>query len=155
MPEISLIIVTYNAEDTIGECLQSLEGQSCRDFEVIIVDNCSSDGTKEILRSWNFNFPVKTIFLDKNSGFSAGNNIGLKNSSGTRIALLNPDAKAERNWLKNLLDAMDKNPEAGIATSKILTWEGKSIDSAGDMLLTSLRAFKRGEGGDAANYDSP
>ncbi len=155
MPEISLIIVTYNAADTIRECLQSLDAQSFRDFEAIIVDNRSTDATKDILKSWRFNFPVKQIFLEKNSGFSVGNNIGLRNSSGKYIALLNPDAKAGREWLNALKNAMEENPEAGIVTSKILTWDGKAIDSAGDMLLTSLRAFKRGEGEDSKSYDSP
>jgi GT2 family glycosyltransferase len=153
MPKTSVIIVTYNSEDTIGECLASLDAQDYLDFEVILVDNASSDRTRAIVSSYKPRFPLKTVFLDKNSGFTGANNIGLSCSKGELIALLNPDAKAEPGWLKALSDGIARRSDVGICTSKILTWDSKTIDSAGDMMLTSLRAFKRGEGRGSDGYD--
>lgn len=157
MAIISVLIVTYNADDTITECLDSLNGQILRDFEVILVDNDSKDNTKNCVEHFKnkSSFPLKTIYLDFNAGFCLGNNMAFKSASGKYIALLNPDAKADTHWLHNLLSAIDGKKEVGICASKVLTWDGRRIDSAGDMMLTTFRAFKRGEGQDPINYDLP
>lgn len=153
--KVSVIIVAYNAEDTILECLESLNGQSCSDFEAVLVDNDSKDSTRSIVSSFKprARYPLKTVFSDRNTGFCLGNNLGLKRSSGSYIALLNPDARADANWLKCLVDAMDRNPEVGICGSKVLTWDRDRIDSAGDMMLSTFRAFKR-EADDPCLYET-
>lgn len=156
MAKVSVIIVTYNAEDTILECLESLNGQSYPGFEAVLIDNDSKDSTKSIVSSFKSRakYPLKTVYSDKNTGFCLGNNLGLKYASGTYIALLNPDARADVNWLKNLVDSMDRNPGVGICGSKVLTWDRDKIDSAGDMMLSTFRAFKR-ESDDPGLYEAP
>ena len=62
---------------------------------------------------------------------------------GKYVALLNPDARADSRWLEELVAAMDGNRAVGICASKVLTWDAKSIDSAGDMMLSTFRCFKR------------
>lgn len=157
MPNISLLIVTYNSSDTIKECLESLEEQVYRDFEIILVDNNSKDNTIAIVNEFRgkTSIPLKTQYLDFNAGFCQGNNIGYKNAVGNFIALLNPDAKADYDWLLRLASVMERNDEVGICASKVLSWDGRMIDSAGDILLSTFRAFKRGDGQNSDEFNTP
>lgn len=145
MTTVSVVIVTYNAEETIEECLKSLNDQTFKGFETILIDNNSGDNTKALIESFKSkaSYPLKTVYLDTNTGFSCGNNTALKYATGKYVALLNPDAKADSRWLEELITAMDGNRAVGICASKVLTWDAKSIDSAGDMMLSTFRCFKR------------
>lgn len=156
MPSVSVIIVTYNSEKVIRENLDSLNNQSFKDFEVIIVENFSQDNTKFEIETFkkNAKFTMKTIYLKENTGFAVANNIALKKSSAPFIALINPDAKAEYDWLEQMLLVMKQRSEVGICASKVLNWDGTKIDSAGDIMFSSLRAFKRGEGKAAEQFSS-
>ncbi|MBI5849122.1 MAG: glycosyltransferase family 2 protein [Nitrospirae bacterium] len=150
MNTVSLIIVNYNGLHLLPECLESLRLQTFRDFEIIIVDNASRDGSGKYIAA---NFPeVKRILLPLNIGFGGANNEGLKQAHGEFIALLNNDAEADRDWLRNLVDAMAKNPAVGICASKMLVHGTQVIDSAGDGFSTNLKGFKRGEGQSADQY---
>lgn len=157
MTNISVLIVTYNSSDTIKECLESLEEQVYGDFEIILVDNNSKDNTRAIIDEFRKKSSIllKTEFLNFNSGFCQGNNIGYKSAVGNYIALLNPDAKADQYWLMNLVSMMERNSDVGICASKVLIWNGQKIDSAGDILLCNFRVFKRGEGQNWHEFDSP
>lgn len=147
---VSLIIVNYNGLHLLKECLESLRLQTFRDFEIIVVDNASRDGSGEYIAS---NFPeIKFISLPRNIGFAGANNEGLKQAEGEFIALLNNDAEADRDWLRNLADAMSRNPAVGICASKMLVYGTEVIDSAGDGFATNLKGFKRGEGQPADQY---
>lgn len=149
---VSLIIVNYNGLHLLKECLESLRLQTFRDFEIIVVDNASRDGSGEYIAA---NFPeIKLISLPRNIGFAGANNEGLKQAEGEFIALLNNDAEADRDWLRNLADAMSRNPAAGICASKMLVYGTEVIDSAGDGFATNLKGFKRGEGQPADKYIS-
>lgn len=150
MKTISLIIVNYNGLHLLKGCLESLRLQTFRDFEIIIVDNASHDGSAEYIAA---NFPeVKLVVLPRNVGFAGANNEGLKQADGEYIALLNNDAEADRDWLKSLADAMARTPVAGICASKMLVHGTEVIDSAGDGFATNLKGFKRGEGQPADHY---
>ncbi len=111
MPKVSVSIITYNSEKTILHTLESLNRQSFRDFEVILLDNNSCDGTKDVVEGFRADatFPLRTIYLERNVGFCTGNNMVLKEASGRYIALLNPDAKAHEAWLGELVKAMDED----------------------------------------------
>ena len=145
MTTVSVVIVTYNAEETIEECLKSFNDQTFKDFETILIDNNSGDNTKALIELFESkaSYPLKTVYLDTNTGFSCGNNTALKYAAGKYVALLNPDARADSRWLEELVAAMDGNRAVGICASKVLTWDAKSIDSAGDMMLSTFRCFKR------------
>ena len=99
--EISIITVTYNSKNVLKKFLK--EVKKIKDGEIIIVDNNSSDGTKEILKKEK---NIKKIFLKKNVGFAKANNIGFKISKGKILLFLNPDSfplKFEINKLKELI----------------------------------------------------
>jgi GT2 family glycosyltransferase len=142
-PLISVIVVNWNGKEVIKECLESLRNQTFRDFEVIVVDNGSTDGSVELIKAL---FPeVILIELPVNRGFSAGNNVGLKIARGDFIALLNNDAVAENTWLENLLKATKINPQAGMWASKVLQYFNHNIiDNTG--LLIYKDGLARGRG---------
>ena len=144
MPKVSIIIVNYNGERVLGDCLRAVEGQSFRDFEIVLVDNASTDGSLSLAGHLNL------ISLPENRGFTGGNIEGLRHCSGDYIVLLNNDTEPERGWLKALVDAADAHPEVGICASKLINHGTNRVDSAGDLFSTALRGFKRGEG-DAAD----
>lgn len=145
---VSIIIVNWNGEKFIEDCFNSLRAQSYKNFEIVLVDNSSTDGSlplaKRLASALNLN--VKFVELDRNAGFAGGNNEGLKYSSGQYIALLNTDTIADKDWLKNLVEAMESHPEVGICASKLIVDGENVIDSAGDGYSTFGHAFKRGEG---------
>lgn len=151
---ISVLIVTYDSAATIEDCLASLNRQTFRDFEVILVDNDSTDytvKTVEFLRP-RLTYPFNLVRLDENKGFTGGNNHALRFASGEYIALLNPDAAADDNWLAELWRAMDSHPEAGIGASKVIVAGSELLDSAGLGMSAVLKSFNRGEGENAGQY---
>jgi hypothetical protein len=149
-PYVSIIIVNYNGEGLIRECLNALERQSFRDFEVIVVDNGSVDASVEEIQAFSAESVIgpfiNLIILKENTGFAGGNTIGLRQARGQYIALLNNDTEPEGRWLEELVKAMDKHPEVGICASKLIDYHTRHIDSAGDGFSTSLKGFKRLEG---------
>jgi len=155
MNSVSVIVITFNSSPTIKDCLVSLEEQTLKDFEVILVDNNSFDNTSEIVEYIKpaLNFPFQTFYLDRNIGFAGGNNFALKHATGRYIALLNPDAMAENLWLEELVKSMDSHSELGICASKIIDDKSKVIDSAGDIYTSVLRGFNRGEGESSKRFN--
>ena len=117
---ISVIIVNWNKADLLDNCLKSLQKQTYKDFEVIVVDNGSTDGSVDLIKKV---YPeVRLILLPENRGFSIGNNTGIKNSTSEYIALLNNDAEAHPEWLERMYLALKSNPNIGFCTSKILNY---------------------------------
>lgn len=155
MPLISIIIVNWNGREFLRDCFRAIADQTYRDFEVVFVDNASSDGSVPLANelSSDLGLPVKVVELPTNTGFTGGNIEGLKHCLGKYIALLNNDTVASKNWLESLVKAMDNHPEVGICASKLIVAGTDMVDSAGDILTTSLRAWKRGEGHPSAWYE--
>ena len=100
MIEISCIIVSWNAKAHLCECLKSLQREIPDGFgEVIVVDNCSDDGSAEMVET---DFPeVKLIKNERNLGFARANNIGIKASSGKYLCLINSDVIVLKECIKN------------------------------------------------------
>jgi GT2 family glycosyltransferase len=148
VPLVSVIIVNWNGEEFLRDCLSALGNQTFRDFEVIFVDNGSADRSVTAAdRLFNeLSLSARIVRLTTNTGFTGGNIEGLRHCAGKYIALLNNDTVASEGWLAALVAAMDRHPETGMCASKLIVAGTNVIDSAGDGLLTSLRAFKRGEG---------
>lgn len=114
---VSIIIVNWNAIKYLESCITSLEGQNYKNFEIIMVDNDSSDGSVEYVEK---NFSKVRIIKNKlNVGFAEGNNIGIKNSTGDIIALFNPDAKAERNWLSTMVSLLQSSEKIAAVSGKM------------------------------------
>src|SRR3990172_8635572 len=153
MKTISVIIANLNGEQYLADCLQSLSDQTFRDFEVIVVDNGSTDGSLALLKK---DFPwVKVIALEKNTGFARGNNIGFDASSAKYAATLNNDTLADRKWLEALYEAAEADRDIGMVASKIfLGREGKKLDSAGMLIYPDGMSRQRGHGEtDHAQFD--
>ncbi|KAF0218728.1 MAG: glycosyl transferase family [Geobacteraceae bacterium] len=127
---VSIIIVNWDGRCHLETCLDSLEAQTFRDFEVIVVDNGSTDGSVPFVRE---RYPwVHLVELPKNTGFATGNNIGLTHAAGEYIVVLNNDTKADAEWLARLVGVADAYPRAGMVGSRICSFEDPDvIDSLG------------------------
>lgn len=147
-PRVSIIIVNWNGEKFLSDLFISLKKQRFKDFEIVLVDNASSDGSKALIKSLALNLPfnIHLVELSANKGFTGGNMEGLRYAEGNYIVLLNNDTVADENWLGELINAIDSHPEVGICASKLLVYGTDKIDSAGDGYAASLKGFKRGEG---------
>jgi len=128
-PLVSVVIPNLNGRAILGECLTCLRAQTYPNFEVIVVDNGSSDGSVEWVRE---RFPeVRVIALPANQGFAGGCNVGIRAARGTLIATLNNDARAEPTWLAEMVRVIEQ-PGVGMVASKMLRASNPAlIDSAG------------------------
>jgi GT2 family glycosyltransferase len=130
-PFISVIIPNWNGNRYLPGCLDSLRAQTYRQFEVLVVDNASSDGSDRMVPERYPEFQL--ISLSSNLGFAAGVNEGIRRARGDLIALLNNDAEAEPAWLETMAAASAGHPEAGFFACKILLYDRRDlIHSAGD-----------------------
>jgi len=121
-PSISVVIVTWNAKDHAINCLRSIARQASESVETIVVDNCSSDGTADAIRS---EFPqVQIIRNERNEGFARGNNAGLNAARGEYVCLINSDVVVPDGCFGRLMLHMRENPSIGIMGPKMLTPDG-------------------------------
>jgi GT2 family glycosyltransferase len=146
---VSAVIVTWNSEKDISRALTSLLNQSIRPDPIIVVDNGSTDSTVQIVR-WDFP-QVKLIPNERNLGFAAGNNIGIKAAGGEWIVLLNPDASLESDWIQNLLEFGADNRSAGSLGGVLFRIgdegsEPEIVDSIGIEIYESRRVRDGGAG---------
>jgi len=144
--KFSVIIVNYNGGHFIQGALDSLERQTFRDFEVILIDNNSSDGSADDLRTGGLP-AFRLIKQDTNLGFAAGNNLAAANATGEWLALLNPDAAAERDWLEQLKSAMDRHPTIRqFACTQLDLARPEYLDGVGDAYLVFGMPWRGGFG---------
>ena len=129
-PAISVIILSWNGKQHLPACLDALAGQSFRDFETVLVDNGSTDGTACYLRE---HYPwVRMVGLPENVGFAGGNNRALAECRGRYIVTLNNDTKAEPDFLAELLRTAQTDPGVGMVAAKMLNFYEKGrLDSVG------------------------
>jgi len=152
----AVVIPSWNGAHFLGACLASLEAQT-HPARVIVVDNGSSDGTAELVRT---SFPeVSLVSLPANRGFAGGANAGIApalRDGVDYIALINNDAVADPDWLAQLITTAEAHPEAGIVTSKLLLADRVHIDSTGDFYSSWGWAYPRGRDEvDRGQYDGP
>ncbi len=150
-PCISVIIANYNGKPYLEQALLALCDQTFRDFEVIVIDNASTDGSPQFVAS---EFPqVDLVSLGENTGFAKANNIGIGRARGEFIALLNNDAIPAPSWLEELFAAARRHPEAGFFASQVELYHSPGLlDSAGDELSTAGTVFRRGHLQPVADY---
>ena len=152
MDLVTVIIVNWNGQHLLPDCLESLREQEFKKFKTILVDNGSSDGSVDWVRGC---YPeVKVIPLPTNAGFCVANNVGYRASKSKYVALLNNDTVAHPLWLQSLVDALETTNQAGFAASKILNY-GKpdTIDRAGDSYTRAGAGLLRGRGMGSNSYD--
>lgn len=140
--KLSIIIVSFNTYKFLKDCIQSiLKKEGSLDFEIIVVDNASTDGTVEKLKTKNLEFRVKIIENKKNIGFAAANNQGIKQAKGDYILLLNPDTIIRHNVLSDMINFMEKNPKVGAATCRVNLTNGELDDACHRGFPTPWNAF--------------
>lgn len=119
--KVSIIIVNYNGKHLLKDCLDSVLRQSFIDFELILVDNGSKDGSVDYVVTNYTDERIKMALSKENLGFSGGNNLGYKYAAGEYIVLLNNDTVVDVNWLRELLNVIEKDENIGIVQSLVIT----------------------------------
>ncbi|POP32459.1 glycosyltransferase family 2 protein [Lactonifactor longoviformis] len=145
MKEVSVVIPNFNGIAYMRDCLEALKAQRFTNFEVIVVDNGSSDGSRELVQQ---EYPeVKLIALSENFGFCRAVNEGIYASSAPYVLLLNNDTKAEKDFVGNLLNSIRKSPKRFSCQGKMVQMHDPSrIDDAGNYYCALGWAFARGKG---------
>jgi GT2 family glycosyltransferase len=129
-PRAAVIIPNWNGSVHVDGCLHALRAQTFKRFEAIVVDNGSTDGSREMITR---NHPwVRLLPFPDNRGFSAAANLGITSSTAEYVVLLNNDTRPEPRWLEALVRALDEVPSASFGASKLLLAHEDSIDAAGD-----------------------
>lgn len=142
-PLVSVVVLNWNGKDHIEECLGSLFKQNYKNFEVIMVDNGSKDGSNEMIKK---KFPkAKLIENEKNLGFCRANNQGIKIANGKYVITLNNDTKVDKNWIKELVKIAEENPNVGMLACKMLFYnKPERINSRGLKLYYDAKAVDDG-----------
>ena len=154
-PEISVVVVNWNRRDMLVGCLHSLERQLGINFEVILVDNGSNDGSADAAESLTLSYPLRILRNRENTGFCAANNQGIAVARGEWIALLNNDAEAEPDWLSEMLRVAVDDPRVGMVACKIVVFDNpRRIDKVGHLIWPDGQNRGRGTGElDHGQYD--
>jgi GT2 family glycosyltransferase len=149
----SIIIVNYNGGEQVLDCLRSLQADQRSDYEIIVVDNGSTDGSPERIESEFLD--VQVICALANLGFGGGNNLGAHYAKGEYLAFLNQDTRVEPGWLNALIAALQDDPSVGMVTSKILLMDDPSrINTCGNDIHISGLTLCRGMGHPATEFES-
>ena len=136
-PLISVVVVNYNGGDFLPGALASLQAQIFGDFEVIVVDNASTDGSLALVRDWAAGRDnAQVVEAGGNIGFAAGANLGARQARGEWLAMLNPDAQADPDWLSEIAAGIAAHPSTRcFASTQLLAGSGREVvDGAGDCL---------------------
>jgi hypothetical protein len=145
---LSVIIVNWNGKHLLKDCLDSILNQTYENFNVILIDNGSDDGSVDFIEN-NYK-TVILIKLKKNTGFAYANNIGIKeafkNKNLKYIITLNNDTKADKDYIKYLVEEANKDEKIGSLQPKVLNFfEKNKIDSVGMLIGKDCSAINRGQ----------
>jgi len=136
LPKVSIIVVTYNNKRFIEGCLQSLMSTDYPNFEVIVVENASTDGSTELIRKLAKSYShIKIIRNQENLGHAEGSNIGAKMANCKYIAFVDSDTSFDAYWLKEAVKTMEKDPIVGAVQSKLRFMHNpKRVENIGGIL---------------------
>jgi len=138
IPLVSVIIVNYNGKFHLEKCLASLMKIDYKNFEIILVDNNSTDNSVEFVKN---TYPSTTIIkLNDNYGFAEPNNIGAKNAKGEFLLFLNNDTEVNPNFIGEMIKVIQQDPQIAICQSLLLKPNGE-VDSSGDFIDTIGRVY--------------
>ena len=147
----TVVIPNYNGLQFIKTCLDSLREQKEKDFETLIIDNASEDGSFEYIR--DFYPAVRLVQLKKNYGFSAAVNKGISMSKTKYVILLNNDTEADPDFVGELIKAIDQSDDIFSVSSKMISFHDRSrMDDAGDLYSVIGWGFQQGIGQSVENY---
>ena len=150
-PTVSLIILNWNGRHYLQPCLDAVFAQTFSDFDIIVVDNGSTDGSADLVRQ---RYPgVRLMVNQHNRGFAAGNNQAIRASRSDFVATLNNDTQVEPQWLEALVDTMTSDDRIGMCASKMIFAQRRDIiNSAGICADRAGIAWDR-QGGEPAQPD--
>jgi GT2 family glycosyltransferase len=139
----SVVIPNWNGAAHLPTCLDALRRQTFTDYETIVVENGSTDESRQLLSR---DYPdIQVIALPRNLGFAGGCNTGLRHASGETLVILNNDTQVDSNWLLELLSAIERHPDAGMATPKVRLWDDRRrLHTTGDYLRSNGIPDSRG-----------
>lgn len=144
MPRVSILVVAYNSASHLPLCFAHLLEQTCKDFEIILVDNGSRDESLNVAGNYRSLFHIAFVEKKENIGFASANNIGVQMAQGEWIVLLNADAYPEPDWLENLIKAAEQNPQYNFFSSRQIQYNSPHLlDGAGDEYHISGLAWRR------------
>ena len=141
--ELTAVIVNYDSGRDLEELLVCLLNQTI-EIEIIVVDNCSQDESWRAVLRWGER--VKFLRSEENLGFAEAANRGIEASSTPFVAVLNPDTRFEPDYFEKLLNVMRANEKIGMATGKILRFDGRHIDTTGQFRSLADTPLERGYG---------
>jgi len=131
LPKVSVIIVNYNGKIFLEKCLNSLSKVNYENFEIIVVDNNSTDGSIEFVTK---NYPsIILLKLNSNKGFAEPNNIGAKIANGKYLLFLNNDTIVTQNFISEMVQVIENDKKIAICQSLLLKPD-ESVDSSGDFI---------------------
>jgi GT2 family glycosyltransferase len=145
----TVIIVAYESGAFLQPCIDALAAQTFEDFEAVIVDNASSDGSVRDLRPPDARFRI--LSLERNTGFAAANNLAAAGSAAEFLVLLNPDAVPDPAWLETLIATVRAAPDiASVGSLQRRLDDPEVLDGVGDVWHVAGLAWRAGEGHPAA-----
>ena len=150
--EVSVVIPNYNGIAFLDSVLASLEGQTLKNFEVIFVDNGSSDGSCSFVAG---NYPwVHIIELPENYGFCKAVNEGIKASRAPYVLLLNNDTEVKEDFLEEMVAAIRRHKRAFSCAARMVQYHDRDrLDDAGNFYNALGWSFARGKGRDIHTYE--
>lgn len=152
MKKVTIIIPNYNGLHFMEPCMRALERQTCQEFELLVVDNGSSDGSVDWLKEHD----IPSIFLEENTGFSGAVNVGIRAAKTPYVILLNNDTEAEPEYVEELVKAIEQSDRIFSVSPKMVQMYHKElIDDAGDMYSIMGWAYQRGVGQEVERYKKP
>jgi GT2 family glycosyltransferase len=151
---VSVVIISWNSERFLGECLKALLAQDYPEYDISVVDNGSADGSLELVAGY---FPrIRLLALSQNYGFSRALNHGINNTTGDCILSINPDVIVKPGFITEMVLAINQSDRIGIVAPKLLSADNpKVLDSTGLFIDRCRRPYDRGQGEiDRAQYDA-
>lgn len=147
--KVTIIIPNYNGLKFMEPCFRALERQSMKAFDILVVDNGSLDGSVE----WLKEHQIPSVFLPENTGFTGAVNVGIRTADTEYVILLNNDTEPEPDYVKALVEVMERSPKIFSASSRIIQLYHKDLmDDAGDMYSLLGWAYQRGVGQSVKGY---
>ncbi len=143
---VSIILVNWNSRPFLRSCMTALEAQTYQPFELLVIDNCSTDGSQDLLRTAYSHHHL--CLNERNVGYCGGANQGIRLAQGEYLLVMNPDVIVSQDFLLHLVQAAERDQTAGACSGKLLRFDRQTLDSAGQFLRPNLLPVERG-------YDHP